>query len=89
VLSFNCKSEEAYRFITAGLLNSGKHIKTLKGRKTMIIFSLLTAAAVITAGTLICSSDEGDYAASAIVKIESAKQVHQQTEPQKLINKPA
>ncbi len=55
----------------------------------MIIFSLLTAAAVITAGTLICSSDEGDYAASAIVKIESAKQVHQQTEPQKLINKPA
>lgn len=55
----------------------------------MIIFLLLTVAVVITAGTLICSSEEGDYAASAIVKIESAKQHRQQTETRKLINKPA
>lgn len=55
----------------------------------MIICSILTAAIVITAGAFICSSDDGDYAASAIVRIESAKQYRQQAENRKLINKPA
>ncbi|MBR3438804.1 MAG: hypothetical protein IKH13_04810 [Clostridia bacterium] len=55
----------------------------------MIICSILTAAVVITVGTLICTSDEGDYAASVLSRIDSEKQLRSAAETQKLINKKA
>ena len=45
----------------------------MKGRKTMIICSILTAAVVITVGTIICTSDDGDYAASALAQMNSTR----------------
>ena len=55
----------------------------------MIICSILTAAVVITVGTIICTSDEGDYAAAVLSRIDSENSLRNAAETRRLINKKA